>query len=212
MRCGVAQLASLMLLACAGAPASPRQPVADVDIDGDRVERDRCVDAPETYNGFEDDDGCPDKPPADRAHCVHNDVISLGDRFFFAAGTTRPNSLELVDILASTILGNPSIENIVVVGTAAPGEPAALALQRAEAIVAHLVDRGVARGRLEPAAVPTRETEPARARTVWVVVTKIDGTEVRTGAERLEPWSRDCAANRRAWRERGEAIDCACLD
>lgn len=42
-----------------------KQPqLPDFDSDGVPDGVDRCPRAPETVNGFQDDDGCPDKPPA----------------------------------------------------------------------------------------------------------------------------------------------------
>lgn len=42
-----------------------------VDADADRIADtdDRCIDQPETYNGFLDDDGCPDRIPEGNCHC-----------------------------------------------------------------------------------------------------------------------------------------------
>src|SRR5262249_40550890 len=48
-------------------PAVPRTPEVhggpDQDSDGDGIvdRKDKCVNEPETFNGFEDDDGCPDR-------------------------------------------------------------------------------------------------------------------------------------------------------
>ena len=42
----------------------PRE--GDRDGDGIPDERDRCPDRPETFNGFEDEDGCPDDPDSDK--------------------------------------------------------------------------------------------------------------------------------------------------
>jgi outer membrane protein OmpA-like peptidoglycan-associated protein len=44
------------------APQEP-PPVTDRDGDGIVDDRDQCPDVPETVNGFEDEDGCPDAPP-----------------------------------------------------------------------------------------------------------------------------------------------------
>lgn len=40
-------------------------PVAPTDRDGDGIDSDRCPDEPETFNQYEDGDGCPDDPDAD---------------------------------------------------------------------------------------------------------------------------------------------------
>ncbi len=41
----------------------PPPPVTDRDGDGILDDRDQCPDAPEVFNQFEDEDGCPDAPP-----------------------------------------------------------------------------------------------------------------------------------------------------
>ncbi len=49
-----------------GGPPMPaaEKPVADRDGDGIPDDADKCPDQPETVNGFQDDDGCPDEVPA----------------------------------------------------------------------------------------------------------------------------------------------------
>ncbi len=46
-------------------PAPPPEPAPVTDRDGDGIpdDRDQCPDAPEVFNQFEDEDGCPDAPP-----------------------------------------------------------------------------------------------------------------------------------------------------
>lgn len=46
-------------------PVEPPPPPPPSDRDGDGIidEKDACPDVPETVNGFEDEDGCPDEPP-----------------------------------------------------------------------------------------------------------------------------------------------------
>src|SRR5690606_28958785 len=98
------------------APMDPQG--TDTDRDGDRVDHDRCPDDPETYNGFEDDDGCPDRAPADRAHCVWTHVAAIIDRITFqpASAQVTPSSDPVLDAIASTLAGNPSIDRVGVVG------------------------------------------------------------------------------------------------
>ncbi len=48
--------------ACTTAPVRPPKPIAPSDRDGDRIvdTSDQCPDQPEDFDGFEDEDGCPD--------------------------------------------------------------------------------------------------------------------------------------------------------
>jgi hypothetical protein len=41
----------------------PKQNLPDTDGDGVPDSKDRCKTKPETYNGYKDTDGCPDKKP-----------------------------------------------------------------------------------------------------------------------------------------------------
>lgn len=49
----------------AGQRADLPDSLRDSDLDGIIDTKDRCSYTPENYNGFQDDDGCPDTPPAD---------------------------------------------------------------------------------------------------------------------------------------------------
>ena len=40
---------------------APEPTMPDTDVDGIADTEDQCVDQPETYNGFMDSDGCPDR-------------------------------------------------------------------------------------------------------------------------------------------------------
>lgn len=59
---GVLALTTIGLLVCSTVPATE-----EMDRDGDGIgeSRDRCPLQPEIYQGFEDDDGCPDDPDTD---------------------------------------------------------------------------------------------------------------------------------------------------
>lgn len=210
------------LVAC-GAPTQlppaappPSPPPADPDPDRDRVEGDAdlCPNEPEVYNGTDDEDGCPDRNrPED---CVYNDYLEIVDRIFFAAGSAQIKdvSLPIVDAIAATIIGNPIIERIGIVGGRHVTEPAALALQRAEAMAQALVARKVPADRLETVAFSKASNEGDKSRVVWFVILRIDGQDMRpaSGDVRWMPWTRDCAGSWKAHRERGTALDCDCLN
>ena len=120
----------------------------DSDRDGipDRV--DLCPDEPETYNGFEDTDGCPD-----RGHPHHADVeIRILVHVDFAAGSAAlsADARDVVDKLAATMAHRPDLLLIEAAGLANAKEasPNALSKRRAESVVAALVAKGISKDRL----------------------------------------------------------------
>lgn len=205
------------VVACS-APARPAPPIppASTDPDQDRVEgaADLCPNEGEVYNGTDDTDGCPDRARTEA--CVHSHPAEIIDRIFFMGGSAelKDVSLPIVDAIAQTIIGNPIIERVGVVGARDTSEPEAIALQRAESMTRALVARGVAAERLEPVAFSKASNEGDKARVVWFVVLRIDGQDTRpaSGDARWMPWTRDCAGSWKAHRERGTALDCDCLN
>lgn len=210
-------LAATLAGAC-GPPHRPARPstAASTDPDGDRIAgaADLCPREPEVYNGVDDGDGCPDRPRG-REDCVWIDVLEILDRLTFDPGSAvlPARTQPIVEAVAATIAGNPQIEQVAVVGGRAPGEPDALAAERAAAVTAALVARGIAGDRLVPHDHLAPVTDPT-GRVVWFVVLRIDGADARpaSGDARWAPWDPDCPAKWKAHRERGAAIDCACLD
>jgi OmpA-OmpF porin, OOP family len=134
----------------------------DIDNDGDEVLdiADACPNIPETFNGFEDDDGCPDTVPED-VDAIRGTVEGL----IYGPGEidVRPSADKALDRIAQTMLKHPSIKVLATGYTddreALPRPPppdadvAALSVdlseQRAEAVKAELVKRGVQDGRVE---------------------------------------------------------------
>ncbi len=119
----------------------------DRDPDHDRdsvVDRDdRCPDEPETWNGHDDVDGCPDRGRV----VVTAARIEIRDRIYFGAGEIRvpAQALPILDAVAATLQGNPEITTLVIGGHAAAGEddPWGVSARRAGAIRAALAERGV---------------------------------------------------------------------
>jgi len=208
---------------CGAAPA-PRasEPVVgdDRDRDRDRIgAADRCPDAPETYIGSEDDDGCPDRAPP--GQCVWIDTMRIAEELYFAPGATTlgPADEPLLDALAATLTGNPQVEHVAVVGGAALDEsdPDSLAMARARATVASLVARGVGAARLEARGYGRRaaaDREPARARAVWFVLLRVDGRPVHDVHDEtsLAPYRLDCDAERARSERTGMLINCDCIE
>lgn len=136
------------------------------DTDCDRIPNrcDECVEDAEVYNGIEDGDGCPDRcsyaPPDE------SDIVLL-DRVYFARGRSDSvQDVRVLDAVAATLVGNPQIEFVGVVGSASPRERnrEALALARATFTRDALVQRGVDASRLEARAVLTSTAQQGGAR------------------------------------------------
>jgi OOP family OmpA-OmpF porin len=139
----------LAMLALTRVPPSVRTvPVvqataSEPDRDKDRIpdSRDRCPDQPETYNGVDDDDGCPDQGRVITRVCK----LEIVDKLYFAAQSAvlNPEGLSLLQAIASTLRGNPQVTKLEVRGHQVAGEHGGVALARARAVVADLVGRGV---------------------------------------------------------------------
>jgi outer membrane protein OmpA-like peptidoglycan-associated protein len=118
------------------------------DRDGDRIPDavDRCPSEPETYNGFDDDDGCPDKGRV----IVHRGRIEILDRIYFTSNQAdiKAISFPLLDAIAATIKGNPQLALLEVQGHVDSREKESLGVARAAAVMKALVDRGVHAERL----------------------------------------------------------------
>ncbi|HUS33356.1 MAG TPA: OmpA family protein [Kofleriaceae bacterium] len=136
----------------------------DVDNDRDRIldRDDKCPNEPESYNGFEDEDGCPD-----RGRVVITDTsLEVLDLVYFGKGsaTIEQRSFAILDAIAATLKGNPTIRKVEVGGHASDDEADgwSLASRRAAAVRQYLIDRGVESRRL--AIVPYGGTRPLDAK------------------------------------------------
>jgi hypothetical protein len=98
------------------------QTAAGVDRDGDRIGDawDSCPFEPETYNGSEDEDGCPDRGTV----IVTEAAIVILEHVSFPEGGTQiaDAALPILDAVAATLRGNPQILRIDVEGHAAANE------------------------------------------------------------------------------------------
>jgi outer membrane protein OmpA-like peptidoglycan-associated protein len=149
-----------------GGRAGGGQIAPGADRDGDRIAEawDRCPLEPETYNGTEDEDGCPDRGSV----IVSDSAIVILERVHFedSSALVSEASLPILDAVAATLRGNPQIDRIDVEGHAAANErqPWELAIDRAGTVRAALIERGVEPARLT--AVPYGATQPLDPRTV----------------------------------------------
>ena len=112
--------------------------------------KDKCPNDPETYNGFEDEDGCPDKGSV----IIQDNNIVILDKIKFrkASAEILPESNKILDAVATTINHHPEFELMEIAGHA--DERASdqynlrLTQDRVNSVQAALVQRGVPREKL----------------------------------------------------------------
>src|SRR6478752_2332495 len=124
-------------------------PIRDKDGDGIFDDKDKCVDKPETKNGFEDEDGCPDTVP--EAVKKFSGVIE-GIYFDKNKATVTAKSKPVLGNAAKVLNSYPSIHLEISGHTTSEGDPAVnqrLSQERADAVKQWLVDNGVAPERLK---------------------------------------------------------------
>lgn len=124
-------------------------PVKDRDGDGIPDALDQCPDKPETKNGYQDADGCPDELP--KALAKFAGVIK-GIEFDFGKATIRKGSNQLLDE-AVKVLGEYKDLRVLISGfTDDVGERQTnldLSDARAKSVKEYLVSKGIDTGRIE---------------------------------------------------------------
>lgn len=156
-RRGIARVKAFELASARGEAVAPiaARALADedalrVDGDGDGVPdaEDRCPTEPETMNGVNDSDGCPDRAFVR----IESSEIRILDRVYFEPGqrTLAPRSAPLLDAVAAVMRDNSWIGVVEIGGHCDRREARAkaLSLARAEAVRRALVARGVEPERL----------------------------------------------------------------
>jgi outer membrane protein OmpA-like peptidoglycan-associated protein len=124
--------------------------VAANDRDGDGIldVDDKCPDEPESANGYEDADGCPDRARV----VVTSTSIEVLDRIYFKKGgdALAPESMPIVDAIAATLRNHPDIARVEIGGHAGDDEDDgwSLSARRAGSVRGALVARGVGVERL----------------------------------------------------------------
>jgi len=130
-------------------------PVRDKDGDGIPDNVDKCPNEPETKNGFEDADGCPDKIPD--AVKKFSGVVQ-GIYFKQGSAVVRADSKPTLNAAVKVLQQYPSIGFEISGHTSSEGDKSVndkLSLDRANAVKQYIVDQGV-----DPNRIKTRGAGP----------------------------------------------------
>ena len=111
---------------------------------------DKCINEPETYNGVDDTDGCPDY----KLITIVDDKIVLSQKIFFAKGKTvvLPKSFPLLNEVAQALKDKNKITVRIEGHTSNEGSDASnlkLSQGRANAVRQYLIDQGIDGARME---------------------------------------------------------------
>ena len=124
-------------------------PIRDQDGDGFMDDVDKCGDKPETKNGFEDGDGCPDEVPAEVQK--FSGTIA-GILFQQNEAKILPRSFTTLDQAVAVLTKYPEIKIEIAGHTSSEGDPEhnkKLSLDRADAVKAYMVSKGVDEKRVQ---------------------------------------------------------------
>lgn len=124
-------------------------PIRDVDDDGIYPPDDKCPQEPETRNGFEDADGCPDELPEEIKK-----FTGVIEGIYFATGkaSIEPKSTALLDSAAKVLKDFPDFRVEISGHTDSVGNDGknlSLSSDRAASVKQYLVDTGIAADRIE---------------------------------------------------------------
>ncbi|MEM9455413.1 MAG: OmpA family protein [Myxococcota bacterium] len=165
-------------------------PLKDSDNDKILDVEDDCPFQLETYNGVDDEDGCPDEVPPEL-------IIFKGElegiEFDFGKDTIRPESRPVLDDIIAKLQKFSGVRVLIVGHTDNVGDPAVnldLSKRRAESVKKYLVDGGVDASRIEtdgkgdtepvdPSADQDAEQTRARNRRIVFDIIANEPTEVR---------------------------------
>lgn len=152
-------------------------PIKPADSDGDTIvdDIDQCPYEPETFNGYEDEDGCPDSDPNAKVELADG-KINIKEQVFFetSKAVIKSESFDLLNQVAQLLIDNPHIGNVTVEGhTDSRGKyklNMKLSQDRADSVMKYLVGRGVAAERLNAVGygpdrpIDTNDTKEGRAK------------------------------------------------
>jgi len=124
-------------------------PIRDTDGDGILDDKDKCVKEPETKNGFDDTDGCPDEIPKEVA--AFTGVIQ-GIEFDRGKATIRKTSVKTLSKAVEVLKKFPTVRVEISGHTSSEGDAAfnqKLSEDRAAAVKTWIVDHGVEQDRIQ---------------------------------------------------------------
>jgi len=132
----------------------------DLDRDGIPDRKDQCLQQPELYNGYKDDDGCPDRIP--EKAMLTREKIEILEPVSFDGETQEllSSSFPVLECVAGILMENPyiSLRLEVHYDNSVPPELAArLTKIRARNLKEALVTLGIVSGRLRAAGIGSRE-------------------------------------------------------
>lgn len=162
-------------------------PLKDSDDDKIYDVEDDCVFEKETYNGVDDDDGCPDEVPPD---LVKFKGVLPGIEFDLGKDTIRPVSKPVLDDAIEKLKKFPGVRVRIVghtddIGT--PEDNLELSKRRAAAVKKYLVDGGIDESRIEtdgkgedePLVIGTDDASRAKNRRIVFDIIANEPTEIR---------------------------------
>jgi outer membrane protein OmpA-like peptidoglycan-associated protein len=147
-------------------PKKPGCPIHDRDHDGIPDEVDKCPDEPETVNGYQDADGCPDTVPV--AVAKFTGTIK-GITFETGSAVIAKSSNAVLDEAAKVLKEYDTVKLEISGHTDDTGTHDAnmkLSQDRADAVKKYLVDKGIADDRLKAVGYgPEKPVDPAKTAT-----------------------------------------------
>jgi OOP family OmpA-OmpF porin len=168
------------------------------DTDGDRIPNrdDKCPDQPETRNGFEDEDGCPDELP--QAVKKFTGAIK-GIVFESGKATIRKESFPTLDAAVRVLAEYQALRMEISGHTDSTGTAernTVLSKERAEAVKLYLTGRGIAPERIETRGAgpnepvadnSTKEGRTMNRRIEFKLIQKPDATDAAAPAPAPAP-------------------------
>ena len=132
-------------------------PIRDSDGDGFMDDVDKCGDKPETKNGFEDGDGCPDEVPTEVQK--FSGTIE-GILFQHNDSKILPRSFRTLDEAVTVLAKYPDIKIEIAGHTSSEGDPEhnkKLSQDRADSVKAYMVGKGIDEKRVQTRGVGAAE-------------------------------------------------------
>lgn len=137
------------------APRAPKPVDLDADKDGVPIPDDKCPDEPETINGVDDEDGCPDEGEGATVFVSKQEIRILQKiNFETASAKIKPESFTILDQVAQQLRAHQEVLKMRIEGhtdnVGADLYNLRLSQARAESVMQYLNGKGVAAERLVP--------------------------------------------------------------